>query len=162
ILPEGLSPPTGTIRAHFSTGRVIGQYIGTAIVLAIGVGLSVLMLLTLPWWLSLPGSGAALSTFGIFAYLATRDDYRWVELQDNTLRAKHLYTGRTIERVVNDIESLATIVNLAQNATTALVEGLLGRIRAIEIRFRDRRTPLRISRADPAMTNARELIEAVL
>jgi hypothetical protein len=30
------------------------------------------------------------------------------------------------------------------------------------IRFKDHRTPLQVSRADPAMRNARELIEAIV
>jgi hypothetical protein len=49
-----------------------------------------------------------------------------------------------------------------QRPETAVVENLLGRVKGIEIRFHDRRTPLRILRADPAMTNAKELIEAVV
>ena len=45
---------------------------------------------------------------------------------------------------------------------TVIMEKFLGRVKGIEIRFRDRRTPLRILRSDPAMTNAKELIEAIL
>ncbi len=162
ILPEGLQPPSGTIRAYFSSGRIMGQYIATGIVSALGLGLLVLFALTMPMPLKLLGCAAALTGFGTFVYLATHNDYRWVELEGTTLRAKHLYTGRTIERSVDEIESLGTMVYPAGPIEAVVIQGLLGRVKGVEIRFRDRRTPLRILRADPAMTNAKELIEAVL
>jgi hypothetical protein len=162
ILPDDVQPPTGTVRAFFSTGRVIGQYVGTAIVSALGLGLMVLFALFLPLPMSLLGCAAALAGFGTFVYLATHNDYRWVELDGNTLRARHLYTGRIIERSIDEIDSLGTMVYQVRSASTAVIERLMGRIKGIEIRFHDRRTPLRILRADPAMTNAEELIEAVL
>jgi hypothetical protein len=162
ILPDGLRPPAEKIRSFLSKGRIVGQYIGTGLVSALGLGLIMLFALTMPLSLGLLGCAAALAGFGAFVYLATHNDYRWVELEGNTLRAKHLYTGRVIERSVEDIESLGTMVYLVKSATAVVVENLLGRVKGIEIRFRDRRTPLRILRADPAMTNAQELIEAVL
>ncbi len=162
VLPDDLRPPAEKIRSFLSSGRIVGQYIGTGIVSALGLGLTVLFALTLPVPLSLLACAAALAAFGTFVYLVTHNDYRWVELEGDTLRAKHLYTRRTIERHVDEIESLGTMVYAVRTAATAVVEGLLGRVKGIEIRFRDRRTPLRIMRADPAMTNAQELIEAVL
>jgi hypothetical protein len=48
-----------------------------------------------------------------------------------------------------------------RNDIAHLTEALIGRVRGVEIRFRDKRTPIRISRADPAMTHAKELIEAI-
>jgi hypothetical protein len=162
ILPDDLRPPAGTIRSFFSTGRVVGQYIGTGLASAVGLGLMVLFAVTMPFPLSLLGCAAALAGFGAFVYLVTHNDYRWVELEGNTLRARHFYTGRIIERSVDEIESLGTMVYQVRGVQTAVIEGLLGRVKGIEIRFRDRRTPLRILRADPAMTNAKELIEAVL
>jgi hypothetical protein len=35
ILPEDLSPPPEKIRCFLSTGRIVGQYIGTALVSAV-------------------------------------------------------------------------------------------------------------------------------
>ena len=58
----------------------------------------VLFALTMSPPLSVLGCAAALAGFGAFVYLATHNDYRWVELEGNTIRAGHLYTGRTIER----------------------------------------------------------------
>jgi hypothetical protein len=162
ILPDDLQPPPEKIRCFISTGRIAGQYIATGLVSALGLGLAVLFALTLPLPLSWLGGAAALLGFGAFVYLATHNDYRWVELEGNTLRARHLYTGRTIERSVDEIESLDTMVYPIRQMETVVIEKLLGRVKGIEIRFRDRRTPLRIVRADPAMTNAQEFIEAVL
>jgi hypothetical protein len=162
ILPEDLPQPAETIRGFLSTGRIVGQYAATGFLSALGLGLIVLLALTMLLPLSLLGGAAALTGFWVFVYLATHNDYRWVELEGNTLRAKHLYTGRTIERSVEDIESLGTMVYQVRRLETVVIEKLLGRVKGVEIRFRDRRTPLRILRADPAMTNAQELIEAVL
>lgn len=162
ILPEGLQPPEGTIRAYFSTGRLIGQYIGTSIVAVLGLGIAYLFVWLAPMPLSLLGCAAAFLGFGAFVHLITHNDYRWVELDGDTLRARHLYTGRTIERSVDEIDSSSTMFYQARRLETVIIEKWLGRIKGIEIRFRDRRTPLRILRADPAMTNAEELIQGVL
>lgn len=160
-LPQGQPPPAERIRCFFSTSRIVGQYIGTALVSALGIGLAILLAVKMPWPLNLLGSAASLAGFGMIAYLATHNDYRWVELDGDTLRAKHLYTGRTIERRVNEIEFLGTMVYTVRRAETVIVEALLG-VKGVEIRFRDRRTPLRVLRADPAMTNAKEFIEALV
>jgi hypothetical protein len=162
ILPTDLPPPPATVRSYLSKGRVVGQYIGTGIVAAFGVGLALVFALTLPPSLALLGAAASLMGCGAVIHLATHNDYRWVELDGDTLRARHLYTGRTIERSIADIDCLGTMVYQVGGATTLVMERLLGRVKGVEIRFRDRRTPLRILRADPAMANAAELIEAVL
>jgi hypothetical protein len=162
ILPRGTPPPPETVRSFLSTGRIIGQYIASGLVAAFGLGLATLLALTMPFPLNLLACVAALAGFGTFVHLATHNDYRWIELDGNTLRAKHLYTGRVIERSIADIEALATMVYQIQTTETAVIEALLGRVKGIEVRFRDRRTPLRVLRADPAMTNARELIEAIV
>ena len=48
----------------------------------------VLLALTMPMPFSLLGCVAALLAFGTFVYLATHNDYGWVELEGNTLRAQ--------------------------------------------------------------------------
>src|SRR5262249_48671694 len=108
------------------------------------------------------GGVAAVGAFGIFIFLMTRHDRRWVELDGIILRARHFYTGGVIERPIGEIESLTTIYHPVINAGILVAEALWGRIKGVEIRFRDQRTPLRIQRFDPAMTNAKELIEAVM
>jgi hypothetical protein len=66
-----------------------------------------------------------------------------------------------VERSIEDIEQLRTQVYQARSVATGISEALTGLIRAIEIRFRHG-TRFRISRADPAMAGAQELIEGVI
>ncbi len=162
ILPAELAPPPAQVRSFLSPGRIFGQFLGSAIVAAFAAGFMLLFLLTMPPALGLLGAAAALAAGAAVLYLACRNDYRWVELEGETLRAKHLYTGIVVERSVREIECLGTMVYLTTSLETAVIEKLLGRVKGIEIRFRDGRTPLRVLRSDPAMTNAKELIEAVL
>lgn len=162
ILPVGLPAPPPQVRAYFSTGRVIGQYIGTILMSLVGLGTLALVALLLPWPLNALGTCAVLMSFGSIVYFATHNDYRWVELSGNALRAGHLYTGRVVERPIAEIASLDTMVMPIRRAETVVIECLLGRIKGVEIRFRDQRTPLRVMRSDPAMTNAQQLIEAVI
>ena len=162
ILPPDTAPATMPVRSYFSGGRVFGQYLATGLVASLGAGIAVLFALFMEPPLNILGGAASLGTFGVFIFLMTRNDRRWVELDGTTVRARHLYTGRIIERSVGDIESLNTVFYPVANAAVLLVEKMWGRIKGIEIRFRDRRTPLAIMRSDPAMTNAKELIEAVM
>jgi hypothetical protein len=81
ILPDNLPPPPEKVRCFLSTGRIVGQYIGTGLVTAVGLGLTVLFALTMPLPLNLLGCAAALTGFGAIVYLATHNDYRWVELE---------------------------------------------------------------------------------
>ncbi len=115
--------------------------------------------------LSLPvnvlAAAAPLAGFGYIVYRATRNDYAWVELDGETLRAKHLYTGRVVERSIEEVEDLLTLVFQVRTAAS-LITVWLGRVRGIMIRFHDQRTPLQVCRADPAMKNAKELIEAII
>ena len=150
------------MRCFLSTGGVVGQWIGTVLVASVGVVLAVVFLIFFPPPLSLLGAAAAVVAFAAFVHLATHNDYRWIELDGNTLRARRLYTGRIIERPIDEIDCLGTMVYQVGGDTTAVIEGLLGRVKGVEVRFRDQRTPLRVLRADPAMTNAAELIEALL
>ena len=99
---------------------------------------------------------------GTSCTVATRNDYAWVELDGEIIRAKHLYTRRLVERSIEEIEDLLTLVFQVRTAATLTAEAWLGRVRGIMIRFYDQRTPLLVSRADPAMRNARELIEAIV
>jgi hypothetical protein len=162
IIPYGVPPPAGTVRAYLPWWHIVGQYLFTAVLLAFGLGIGLLFALTLPRPLNVAAAAAALAGVAALIYLATRNDYAWIELDGDTLRAQHLYTRRIIERPVEEIDDLLTLVLQIRTAETAIVNAWLGRVRGIEIRFRDRRTPLRVSRTDPAMKNARELIEAVI
>jgi hypothetical protein len=122
----------------------------------------VVFALTLPFPANVFAPAATLVAFSYIVYRATRNDYVWIELDGETLRAKHLYSRRVVERSIAEIDDLLTLVFQVRTTETLLVEAWLGRIRGILIRFQDGRTPLQVSRADPAMKNARELIEAVI
>jgi hypothetical protein len=162
ILPYGKSSPPEKVRSYLPWGHVVCQYIATGLMAGFGLAIAALFGLTLPFPLSLLAAVAPLALFGALVYLVTRNDYAWVELDGDILRAKHLYTRRVVERPIEDIADLLTLVIQMQTLTVALVNAWLGRIRGVEIRFRDKRTPLRISRTDPGMKNAKELVEALI
>lgn len=163
IIPYDMPPPAaGTIRCFLSWGHVIGQYVFSVIMLGFGLGIGILFAFTLPSPLNVLASATAFAGFGFLIYIATRNDYVWVELDEDVLRAKHLYMRWIIERPIEEIEDLLTLVFQIRSLEAEIVEAWLGRVRGIEIRFRDQRTPIRISRTDPAMRNAKELIEAVI
>lgn len=162
IFPKGAAAPPQIVRAYFTRGHVIGQYFGTCLMASLGMGMTAVFALTLPSPANLLAAALSLAGFPFILYLANRNDYIWVELNGATLRAKHLYTRHVVERPIEEIEDLLALVTLVRTVEVLIVEAWLGRIRGILIRFSDKRTPLQICRADPAMTNARELIEAII
>lgn len=162
ILPENLQPPAGLVRGYISPARITGQYIATVLVILVAVAIMALLL-----WLAKPplsyfGCVVTALCFALFVYWATKDDYYQIELDGDELRAKHLYTGRVITRRVQEIERLTSVIQHGGTVETAVTQQLLGRIKGMEIWFRNWRSPLRILRADPAMTNAQELLQAIL
>ncbi len=147
MLPADEQQPPEKVRCFFSTRRTVGQFVSTGVVSALGVGLAVVFALLMPLPQSLLGCVAALAGFGAIVYMTTRNDHRCVELDGNTLRAQHFYTGRTIARSVDEIESVGAMV---------------GNVKGFEIRFRDRRTSIPIALANPVMINGNELFDALL
>jgi hypothetical protein len=162
ILPYDKTKPPEKVRAFLPTGHVIGQYIATALIIGFGLGAAALFALTLDFPFNAIGPVGPLAAAGIAVYFVTRNDYAWIELDGETLRARHLYTRRLVERPIEEIEDLLTLVIQVRTLTVKVVEAWLGRVRGVEIRFRDKRTPLRVSRTDPAMKNAKELVEALI
>ncbi|MGH7170805.1 MAG: hypothetical protein ACRELG_11040 [Gemmataceae bacterium] len=128
----------------------------------LGIGMGLLSALSLPFPVNALASATALAGFSCIIYFATRNDYAWVELDGEKLRARHLYTRRVVERSIGEIEDLLSLVFQVRGTIARINEAWLGRVRGIEIRFRDKRTPFRVNRADPAMKNAKELIEAIV
>lgn len=162
LLPEDAVAPAGPIRATFSTGQLIGQFAGTFIMSGLGLGIFAVMLLAFPFPANIGPALLPLGLFGFIVYRATRNDYQWVELDGDTIRAKHLYTRQLIERPVQEIDHLLTLVFLVRSGTTLLSEAWLGRVRGFAIRFRDGKSPFQVSRADPAMQNAQTLMEGLI
>jgi len=159
IGPVGLAEPPGVVRAVMPAGHVFGQYLFTGLMSLLGIGLAALFGFTAPFPANVLGFALPPLLVGFLIYFATRNDYRWVELDGRTIRAKHLYTGRVVERDVADVSDVLTLVFVVRNLTTRLTEHWLGRVRGVMIRFVDGRTPLLVCRADPKMRNARELMK---
>jgi hypothetical protein len=66
------------------------------------------------------------------------------------------------ERAINEIEAIVTLTLGIRTLTVRIVEGMLGRIKGFEFRFPDMKQGVRVFRADPAMTNVRQLLEGVV
>ncbi len=162
ISPGQVRRPPDRVRRGFSWGQILGQYLATALMSGLGLLIAVLFAATAPFPMNVVGFLVPVGLFGILVFMATRNDYTWVELDGEILRAKHLYTRRLIERHVREIDDLLTLVFRVRTLATDLAEVWMGRIRGMQIRFRDGRTPLLISRVDPAMKGAKELLEAVV
>jgi hypothetical protein len=162
ILPYGQAAPPEKVHCYLPWGHVVGQYIATGLMAAFGLGIGALFAFTVPLPFNVLAAVAPPLLAGALIYLATRNDYVWIELDGDTLRAKHLYTRRIVERPIEDVKDLLTLVIQVRTLAVAITEAWLGRIRGVEIRFRDGRTPLRISRTDPGMRNAKELVEALI
>jgi len=162
IIPWEVPPPSGKIRCYFTWWRIISQYLGFLLLLVIGLGMGALFALTLAFPMNVVASAAVVVGFAFILYRGWRHDYLWVEMEETTIRARHYFSRRAVERELKDIEELTTMVFQLRSIETRIAEAFIGRIRGIEIRFRDGRTRVRVWRADPAMTNAKELIEAVI
>jgi hypothetical protein len=162
IIPDRVEPPPRVVRAYFTWGHIVGQYIAVGMLLTFGCGIAALFFFTTGWPLNLPVALGGFLMFAVAAFLVGRNDYVWVELDGDTLRARHLYTQQITERPLSDIADLLTLVIRLQNLSTKIVDAWLGRVRGVEIRFRDGRGPIRISRVDPKMTNAQALTEAII
>ncbi|MCA9081795.1 MAG: hypothetical protein KDA58_14630 [Planctomycetaceae bacterium] len=163
----GLDPDAATrpvesrVRASFSALQMFGQYLGTVLMTCMGVGMTWgLWHLPAPWH----GPGALLGAIGggWILWRGTHLDQAWVELEGTTLRTRHLYTGRERERDLSEVSEIVSVI-LSRGSTEAnIAAALWGRIKALLLRFQDGSTPIQISRADPAMRGARELMEAIL
>ncbi len=153
--------PALRVRACFSLGTVIGQWIGTLLMCGLGTGMA-FALWHLPAPVGLPAALLALTGMGWLIWLAVRNDFAWIELEDDVLRAQHLYTGRQVERELREIRELLPVILRPIPVEASIAVALLGRIKAIHVRFEDGRQPLPIQRSDPAMVDAQELIVALV
>lgn len=163
IAPRRAPPSTAPIRSRLTTGNIIGQWIAF---LMFGVGpvlLGALLLIVVPHLPTRLGLGGFFVFLGlILGFLITRDGNEWVELDGDILRWKHLFNRRVSERHASDIDAIVTLTLAYRNLTVRIVEGIFGRIKGFEFRFPDMKQGVRIYRADPAMTNVQELVEAVV
>ena len=163
IDPQAAQPAGGTVRSRLTTGNIIGQWIA---VVLFGVGpvlLGLLLLMVVPVWQVRLGLGGFFCTFGLFiGFFIARDVNEWVEIDGDKLRWKHLFTRRINECRVGEIEEIVTLTLALRTLAVRIAESIFGRIKGFEFRLAGRKSPVRVFRADPAMTNVRQLIEAAV
>jgi hypothetical protein len=163
LIPDRVGPPPAVVRARFAAGDLLWQYGMTGCGLLFA-GAMILTCAAVPLF---PGnillSLAALGISAFVIYFSVRHKYVWVELAGDTIRARHFFTRRTHERSVPEIDHIETLVMEVQSPlTTAMLHAVYGRVRGYLICFSDRRWPVAITRVDPALVNAQELIEAIV
>lgn len=163
ILPERTAPRRGPIRSSLTKGNIIGQWIAFVLFGVCPILLSLFLLIAVPVLPVRLGLGGFFFAFGlIVGFFIARDVNEWVELDGETLRWKHLFTRRVHERKVREIEAVVTLTLAVRTVTVRIVEGIYGRIKGFEFQFPGMKQGVRVFRADPSMTQVRELLEGVI
>ena len=163
----GLDPSTvdrpvePRVRASFSLPQMLAQWLGTGVMTCVGLGIAfALWHLPDPW--PVPAALFGAIAGGYIVWRGTRLDLAWVELEGTTLRSRHLYTSRERERDLSEVSEIVPVVLSRVAMETRIAGALWGRIKAFLIRFEDGGAPIQICCTDPAMRNARELMQAIL
>ncbi|HET6882643.1 MAG TPA: hypothetical protein VFI31_20920 [Pirellulales bacterium] len=163
IYPQRTLPASVSVRSRLTTGNIIGQWIAFVL---FGVGpilLGLLLLTVVPVWQVRLGLGGFFCAFGLFVgYFIAHDVNEWVELDGDKLRWKHLFTRQVNECGIGEIDAIVTLTLALRTLAVRIAENIFGRIKGFELRVAGKRSPVRVFRADPAMTNVRELIEAAV
>jgi hypothetical protein len=163
ISPERTAPSRGPVRSRLTTGNIVGQWIAFLLFGVAPVLLGLLLLIVVPVLSIRLGLGIFFCLFGlIVGFLIARDVNEWVELDGDRLRWKHLFTRQVREHQISEIESIVTLTLAIRTVAVRIVEGMYGRIKGFEFRFPGMKQGVRVFRADPAMTNMRELLEGVV
>ncbi len=163
LTPQRGASTRGPIRSSLSTSAIIGQWVAFFL-FGISPNLLGLVFLTLmPAPLMGISMGICFCLFGgIMGYLIAHDVNEWVEIDGDTLRWRQLFTRQVDEHHVGELAEILTLTLAVRTLTVRIVEGIYGRIKGFEFRFPDMKRGVRVFRADPAMTNVRELLEAVI
>jgi hypothetical protein len=163
IVPRRQPTHSGPVRAEFSRGTQIGQWVAFSL---FGIGpilLGVLLLIVVPVLVVRLPLFLGFTLFGLLVcWFVAHDANAWVELDEDHLRWKNMFTGRIQERPVNELTEILTMVLAVTSIALKIHENIFGRIRGFEFRFEDPKARVRIFRADPKMTNVMELVEAVV
>jgi hypothetical protein len=163
IDPQAALPARGSVRSRLTTGNIIGQWIAFVLFGAGPFLLGLLLLAVVPPWEVRLGLGGFCCAFGLFlGFFIARDVNEWVEIDAAKLRWKHLFTRQVNECDIGEIEEIVTLTLAFRRLATRITESIFGRIKGFEIRVAGRKSGVRVFRADPAMTNVRELIEAAV
>jgi hypothetical protein len=168
VLPEMAVPAQLPIRSELGLMAAAGQWIALIVFGAgpIVLGVMVLVAAADPRT-KLLGGGILLAIGLALAWVTVRQCNAWVEIDGDTLLWQHLVTRRISRREVGQLASIVTLVRNTDvgrpqdRMAAKLVEKILGRIKGFEFRFVDG-ARVQISRADPAMSNVLELLEATL
>ena len=168
ILPAGQPIPTGIVRGSMRTSTIVGQYVFSILFLGffalagfVLLGVAFLASLTMETRLMLGALGVFFLCATAFIYaLGPANDYQWVEIDGDTLRAKHLYTQKVTHRRIADINDILSEVLMIKTVAAQHRREAPGRIRAFAFRFHDLPKGIKIFR--PEMDNVAELVSAVI
>lgn len=162
FLPSNSIALSAPIRCGVSGAQIVGQLVAFSLLFILALVMAAGAAVGRRFPENVTIGAVVLIPLVYLVYFKTRNDYAWVELDGDLIRAKHLYTRRLIERRVAEIQELRTVTSSHRTGASDLVDELVGRVRRVEIRFRDGRTPIPVSWADPAMRNAKELLEGII
>lgn len=163
ILPERTAPPPGPIRSSLTKGNIIGQWIAFLMFGVCPILLGLFLLIVVPVLSVRLGLGVFFCGLGLLlGFIIGRDVNEWVELDGDTLRWKHLFTRQVQERKICEIEAVVTLTLAIRTVAVRIAEGIFGRIKGFEFRFPGMKQGVRVFRADPTMTQVRELLEGVI
>ncbi len=141
--------PAEAVRCYYGWGHVIGEYAKTALVVGTGLGFCNYYALNVPFPFNILGAVLYVALFAFLLYMVTRYDYAWIVVDESRIRAKHLYWPRIVDRRIEEIKELRTVLSA-------------GKIKAVKVVFWNVRLPIATMRIDMAMTNAREAIDALM
>ena len=60
--------------------------------------------------LNIVAAAGTVAAFGYVIWRVVRYDFQWVELDGTTIRAKHFYSRKTVERTIEEIDELGVLV----------------------------------------------------
>jgi hypothetical protein len=163
VLPSDEKSAPDRIRSRLTRGNIFGQWIAFLMFGVSPVLLGLFLLAVVPVLEIRLGLTLIFNIIGFsLGFLIARDVFEWVELDGGTLRWKHLFTRIERERDLRELESIETLTLAYRTVAVAIVEGLYGRVKGFEFRFRGLKTGIRVFRTDPTMTNVQPLVEAVI
>ncbi len=144
-------PRSDAVRCYYRWGRLLYEYVKSALVALLGFilcGLFALAAENEPFLARLFIAAIYPAFLAFLLFMITRYDYAWIEIDGLSIRASHLYWPRSIERRLDEIQELRPVLHS-------------GRVMAIKVVFWNVRLPFTTMRIDMSMCNAEEAIGAL-